>query len=920
MRRNPDQPGKETPLKATCRNSGESKNSNQTESKFQSPITSITDIPSDGKISSDGQEFLCKTLSVRKDTAAQMEEVKICAGPSIQNQSALDVQNTMTSKNLCPKENKSASVSEPASDNNKVDSKVANYSLHENTSDAEEVKLCSSDPQQPEGKRSYQTNQSSHGTMNDPDQPVSKSPSDKESSTVIYLHTELHQIPGGTSEEPPRQLSSKTGHGLVGESPINYVRENPWPTARSLSQQDTGITQVATVGVGGDGSQSPGLCWNLSTHKSKTSDSNVRSPSGGSDFNKWELENKADFIPEAVFNFKKRYGLKPLSDSVCPAGSGTFEHQTKTSPPKLKTLDVQRISIAQEEPEHKVFRSESPPLSDTNSALDQFTKFQPIAIMSSFLNLNKQLDGSSCHELSRIGDRTQNAAQHGLSRYTIQTLEHSMEGSKSSVISQEEPQPSITQRTYIDLQLSLASGLTSPVVKYGKEKTLKPTKESKMKTHAKIASKLSPISRSGMFKSEGLDLLHCTKKAQFTAANGPKPSHALLSDETLKFSTFGPNVQTVERWSLSKDVNLSADYKPFSVRHKIKSFESLANLDKPVAKSSAVHTFSVAYTASLNQRIAGYIDLVNSVDWQGHQRDNSWYDCLTSVASLPPPLSRAAEDEDQKGPDRTTSHTSLVLRRKHGRLPTRKVHQLRALSMPDLEKICGGDFSGGNNPAVNKNDPSSHVTFTPKAEVTACLSPTAMLRCGGDASSEDTPKGAPETREPGWSIRLKELVACPVSQCKLQTLLTSDTAQSYVTSLLEETKTHSKVINSSNTHLVVLSKEEGAGLGFSIAGGVDVEQGKITVHHVFTKGAASLEGTIQSGDTILSINGTRLQGKSHVEVLSCLNHARFSKQALVVIWRTENGDLNISEEDYPLQTKNLCSTGQVFMEAEADIV
>ncbi|PWA23339.1 hypothetical protein CCH79_00018600 [Gambusia affinis] len=40
--------------------------------------------------------------------------------------------------------------------------------------------------------------------------------------------------------------------------------------------------------------------------------------------------------------------------------------------------------------------------------------------------------------------------------------------------------------------------------------------------------------------------------------------------------------------------------------------------------------------------------------------------------------------------------------------------------------------------------------------------------------------------------KLKELVEYPVSQRKLQTLLTSQTAQSYVMSLLEETKAHSE--------------------------------------------------------------------------------------------------------------------------------
>ncbi|KAM4746203.1 uncharacterized protein pdzd2 isoform 2-T2 [Anableps anableps] len=947
---NPTQYVQETPMKATCRNSGESKNLNQTESEFQPAITSITDVPSEGRISLDGHEFPCKTLSdssscISEHSAAQLEEASISVQPNVQDSSALDAQNEKLSKNVCPKENIRASVNESASDNNRLANEVANYSLHETTSEAEEVKLCFSDPQQPDGMRSSNINQTSQGSMKDPHQAVSELPSEEESSTVACLHSELYQIPGPTSAEPPCMLSSKTGHGSSGKSPINCAKKSTCLTPRSLSQPDTGITQVPS-GVCGDASQSPNLCGNLYTQtssaESKTSDSNVRSCSGGSDFNKQLLENKADLNPEAMFTCKKTSGLKPLNDSDCPAEGGKFKHQLATGPPKLKAF--RSMSITQEEPQQKVFRSQSPVPPDKNVALKQFTKCQPIAIMSSFLNSNKHVDMN--HELSRISDRMHNAAQHGFSGDTIQAIQHTKErntvlGSKSSVLSLEQPRPSITQRTFIELQLSPASGFISPIFKYNKETTLKPTEESKSKTYARIASKLSPVSRgeitNGMAKGEGFDY---TKKAQLTAADGPEPSQALVSGETLKFSTSRPNDQTMERRSLSKDVTLSADYKPFSVQHKIKSFESLANLDKPAAKCSDVHTFAVAYTASLDQRIAGYMDSVNSVD---HQRNNSFYNNrLTSVASLSSPLSKSAGNEDQKAPDGTTSHTPLVLRRKHGRLPTRRVHQLRALSMPDLEKLCTDDCSGGNNTAVNKNDPNVCLPVAPKAIVTDCFSSAATLSSGDNASSEDTPQGPPETRWPGWSIRLKELVAHPVSQFKMQTLLSSQTAQSYVVSLLEETKAHSEVINN-NTRLIVLNKEEGAGLGFSIAGGADVEQKKITnctsfwglkaeerlaaqpltaskVHRVFTKGAASLEGTIQSGDTILSVNGTSLEGKSHVEVVSCLHQARFSKQALVVIWRNEDSKLNISDKDFPLQMKNLRPTRNAFVKAQADIV
>jgi len=66
----------------------------------------------------------------------------------------------------------------------------------------------------------------------------------------------------------------------------------------------------------------------------------------------------------------------------------------------------------------------------------------------------------------------------------------------------------------------------------------------------------------------------------------------------------------------------------------------------------------------------------------------------------------------------------------------------------------------------------------------------------------------------------------------------------------------------------------------------------VQVHRVFSKGPASLEGRIQRGDSVLSVNGTSLGGKTHSEVFSCLHQARLSTQALVVIWRDEDGELD----------------------------
>ncbi|KAJ8354718.1 hypothetical protein SKAU_G00222850 [Synaphobranchus kaupii] len=87
-----------------------------------------------------------------------------------------------------------------------------------------------------------------------------------------------------------------------------------------------------------------------------------------------------------------------------------------------------------------------------------------------------------------------------------------------------------------------------------------------------------------------------------------------------------------------------------------------------------------------------------------------------------------------------------------------------------------------------------------------------------------------------------------------------------------------------DVQVVVLHKEVGCGLGFTVAGGVDQNK-PITVHKVFPFGLASQEGTIQEGDQVLSINGTALQNSAHWEALRTLRRARTRGMAVVVLQR-----------------------------------
>ncbi|XP_069722628.1 pro-interleukin-16 isoform X2 [Phaenicophaeus curvirostris] len=93
-------------------------------------------------------------------------------------------------------------------------------------------------------------------------------------------------------------------------------------------------------------------------------------------------------------------------------------------------------------------------------------------------------------------------------------------------------------------------------------------------------------------------------------------------------------------------------------------------------------------------------------------------------------------------------------------------------------------------------------------------------------------------------------------------------------------------------HVTVLHKEEDTGLGFSLAGGIDLENKVITVHKVFPNGLASQEGTIQKGDEVLSINGKSFKGATHSDASAIMRQARQPRQAVVVTRRAKDGEKN----------------------------
>ncbi|XP_054477359.1 uncharacterized protein si:dkey-92i15.4 isoform X2 [Anoplopoma fimbria] len=87
-----------------------------------------------------------------------------------------------------------------------------------------------------------------------------------------------------------------------------------------------------------------------------------------------------------------------------------------------------------------------------------------------------------------------------------------------------------------------------------------------------------------------------------------------------------------------------------------------------------------------------------------------------------------------------------------------------------------------------------------------------------------------------------------------------------------------------DVQVVVLHKDIGVGLGFSVAGGVDQNK-PVTVHKVFHSGVAAQEGSIREGDQVLSINGTALCDYAHWEALRVLRRAKTREMGVVVLRR-----------------------------------
>uniref|UniRef100_A0A8P0TTP6 PDZ domain-containing protein 2 n=1 Tax=Canis lupus familiaris TaxID=9615 RepID=A0A8P0TTP6_CANLF len=396
----------------------------------------------------------------------------------------------------------------------------------------------------------------------------------------------------------------------------------------------------------------------------------------------------------------------------------------------------------------------------------------------------------------------------------------------------------------------------------------------------------------------------------------------------------------------------------FSVKQRIKSFENLANSDRLVAKSGAAPFLSAGGKPPVGRRSSGS-SASGSLGHPGDPTARSLRRSLSSCSespseagalgpqltkspsstalTVPRPHAAAAGDQgpdpdpdpDPKGwlgppgpPGPAAPAASPAKRGKSaGRraqpsaLSRSKLQELRALSMPDLDKLRSEDFRAGPAAVLFRTE-LEIVPRRPPASAAGGLNGPTALSCPVRPAAGACPTGSgPKAAEPGapssahlvgeatrdlpsgkgWSVNLDQLLVSAGDQQRLQSVLSSVGSKSTVLTLIQEARAQSE--NKEDVCFIVLNKKEGSGLGFTVAGGTDVEPKSIVVHRVCSQGAASQEGTVNRGDFLLSVNGASLAGLAHGDVLKILHQAQLHRDVLVVIKRGNDQPGSSSRQD-----------------------
>ncbi|KAM9488733.1 uncharacterized protein Hap1MRO34_005599 isoform 1-T5 [Clarias gariepinus] len=213
----------------------------------------------------------------------------------------------------------------------------------------------------------------------------------------------------------------------------------------------------------------------------------------------------------------------------------------------------------------------------------------------------------------------------------------------------------------------------------------------------------------------------------------------------------------------------------------------------------------------------------------------------------------------------------------------------------DDENDYDDDEDEGTEQGYDSDSGESSVTITSNVSSRSfSMSLVELCSLGGlDIPPSD---GSGSMDDENWMSKRTVSMSSDVSALSSVTLLGMDELEC----LLNDVKglEDDTLENYEDVHVVVLHKEAGNSLGFTVAGGVDQNK-PVTVHKILRNGIAAQEGTIHLGDQVLSINGNALQNSTHKEVFNTMKKARGRAMAVVVIRRGDVTETSYSLKDSP---------------------
>lgn len=517
-----------------------------------------------------------------------------------------------------------------------------------------------------------------------------------------------------------------------------------------------------------------------------------------------EKEKTHDSVSLFFETHTKSSTLRPLehktlnNNPVSPSLNSRLKLEEKTScSARLKGLSIKSKCKSLDQTGSRTARAESPLLKKTTSSPTQSPKLPVNRITPTNSPKISRSQEKNSSALVKTGDQDRNPSDMSITLKANDTLksEHRAETEyRNSLSKQSETvskcESTATQRTFIEVRLSSSlspSSSSAPVLAC--KETANPNSTQVQESHLILKDNLLPEE-----SAPKLSLGTCMSFNSTMSKNekddsnksSPKPVDNVFSNmsptetSSLKPSKSKLYLKALDRRSYSTDSE-ALKHHSLSVQQRIKSFENLASFERPVVKGIDIQSYAVGSKAAMNKRLFGpaqssdnhplkrslssCVELLNFGPSSSLQSQNSSNTVMNNSESSPSTGPTGPLTEERATPEvavprpSAVPHTPPVLRSRNARsnsgISRSKLRELRALSMPELDKLCTQDFSQDPGNVMFKTELEIQPTRPAKspADNLQCTVVTRMSMVDPGSISNGEHAQEQTVRQSSWSVR-----------------------------------------------------------------------------------------------------------------------------------------------------------------------